>query len=57
MLIALEDLKWENGLMRWEDGPEFLAKGDWTYFKGDQELELGETGGGLAVWIELRITD
>lgn len=55
VLIALEDLTPENGLMRWKDGPVSIKKGGWSYFKGDQEHEFDENGGGLAIYLELKI--
>ncbi|CAF9903724.1 MAG: hypothetical protein GOMPHAMPRED_000515 [Gomphillus americanus] len=56
VLIALEDLSFENGLPQWDKGPSGLAKGDWTWIRGDQVWMLGENGGGMAIWLELKIS-
>ena len=55
ILIALEDLTSSNGLPAWRDGPTTIAKGAWAFFKIDEELEFGENGGGLAIWLEFKI--
>ena len=56
VLIVLEDLNPDNGLISWKDGPSSIKKGEWSYFKSDQEYTYGEDGGGLAIWLELKIS-
>ena len=53
MLLALEDLSAENGLVDWGSSITSIKAGGWVQFSDGLPLLFTRPGGGLAIVIEL----